>query len=624
MCVAIRRGCVAISTAEQERQIRQAEELLFSGAERPSFAKGLYFGQFLAQRLLPYPTPEREGSPEVDRAVEEVQRFAEEHIDPAEIDRQADIPREVIDGLGRLGVLGMAVPREYGGLGFSQHAYCRVLEVIGARCASTAVFVNAHHSIGVRALVLFGTPEQKARWLAPLARGEQLAAFALTEPEAGSDAANVQTMARPSPDGSHYILNGEKRYITNGAIADVFTVMACTPVPASDETQVTAFLVTRDLPGFEITEARMEKCGIRGTATSRLAFRDVPVPADRILGGLGTGLRVALTVLDFGCTTFGATCTGAAKVCLRAAAEHANTRHQFGRPLGGFELIKKKLAWIAAHTYAMEATTYQTAALIDRGQSDYMLETAILKVFATEALWRIVNETIQVFGGQAYFSREPYERMMRDARINLIGEGANEVLLAFIALVGMRGVGEQLKDVKEAWDQLGGALKSFQLPRRQWQVLRRFTASRLRRSFELPDVPVTSPQLADEAGRLSRQLRKFAAAVEAVLRHWRAEILERQYVQERIARAAIALYTSSCVLARLDDWLARAEQRQGRTNGLVIARTDQEAAATDLGVARHYLSLARREFATQLAHLWDPDDAATTQVADSVLHWHRL
>src|SRR5207247_2391381 len=210
------------------------------------------------------------------------------------------IPREVIDGLAHLGVFGMTAPRDVGGRGLSQMAYCRVMEEIGGRCASTSIFVNVQHSIGMGALLLFGTPEQKRRWLPPLVSGEKLAAFALTETEAGSDAANVQTTARPSPDGSHFLLNGEKRYITNAAIAQVLTVMARTPVPGSDKTAITAFLVTPDMPGFEMIEARMEKMGIRGTATARFALRNVKVPKENILGKMGKGLKVALTVLDFG------------------------------------------------------------------------------------------------------------------------------------------------------------------------------------------------------------------------------------------------------------------------------------------------------------------------------------
>src|SRR5437667_256576 len=313
------------------------------------FAKGLFQGHFVADWVMPYPRIPAAQQIELDETLRELRQFLDEHLDPAEIDRQADIPREVIDGLGCVGVLGMTAPKEYGGRGFSQMANCKVLEEIGRRCASTSVFVNAHHSIGIRALLLFGTHEQKQQWLPKLVTGEQLGAFALTEREAGSDAANVQMQARPSEDGSHFILNGEKRYITNAAIAHELTVMARTPVPGSDRTAVTAFLVTPDMPGFEMLEARMPKTGIKGTATGRFALRDVKVPKENVLGPIGKGLKVALTVLDFGRTTFGACCTGAAKTCLELAVAHANTRRQFNKTLGEFELGKKKIARTAAY-----------------------------------------------------------------------------------------------------------------------------------------------------------------------------------------------------------------------------------------------------------------------------------
>src|ERR1043166_7445695 len=433
--------------AQRQKEMQQAEELLFAGPQALGFAKGLFAGHFVADWVMPYPRIPAAQQTELDKTLGELRAFLDAEQDPAAIDRQADIPRNVIDGLGRVGVLGMTAPKEYGGHGFSQMANCKILEEIGRRCASTSVFVNAHHSIGIRALLLFGTHEQKQKWLPKLSSGEQLGAFALTEKEAGSDAANVQMQARPSEDGSHFILNGEKRYITNAAIAHELTVMARTPVPGSDKTAVTAFLVTPDMPGFEMLEARMPKMGIRGTATGRFALRDVKVPKENILGQMGKGLKVALTVLDFGRTTFGACCTGAAKTCLRLAIQHANKRKQFNKTLGNFELVKKKIARIAADAYAMEAMTTVTGSFIDRGLEDYMLETAMLKVFTTERLWDIINETFQIYGGSAYFVDLPLERMMRDARINQIGEGANEVLTSFIALVGMRGPGMEFKEI---------------------------------------------------------------------------------------------------------------------------------------------------------------------------------
>lgn len=568
--------------------MRDAEDLLFSGPQRLGVAKGLFAGRFVADWVMPYPTLPPDQQAALDALMPGLRAFLRDTLDPAAIDRAADIPRDVIDGLGRLGVLGLAAPPDTGGRGFSQLAYCRVMEAIGARCGSTSVFVNAHHSIGLRALVLFGTPVQRQRWLPRLARGEQIAAFALTEPDAGSDASNVQTWAERSADGSHYVLNGEKRYITNAALAQVLTVIARTAQG------VTAFLVTPDMPGFEVTEPRMEKMGIRGTATGRLAFRDMRVPADQVLGVPGDGLKIALTVLDFGRTTFGACCTGSAKTALRLAVEHASSRRQFGKPLGDFELIKKKLARMAADTYAMEAMTTVTASLIDRGLEDYMLETAILKVYTTEALWGIVNDAFQIHGGAAYFTDLPLERMLRDARINQIGEGANEVLISFIALAGMRGPGVQLR---ELWDALHHPLGDL---RTIWQI----GVDRLTAVARTPDVPVHDPQLRPHAQRLARLIRRLGVEVDRVLIRHREEVLDRQYVQQRVAAAAAELFASACVLSRADAELTQASAADG-------ART---RAVADLSLRRSLRRVRR-----WLAKLHENEDNAVTAAADAAL-----
>jgi acyl-CoA dehydrogenase family protein 9 len=587
---------MALTAAQIEQQKQQAEELLFSGPQTLGFAKALFFGHFNSPLLFPYPEIKPEEREVANKAVADLRRFAADQIDATAIDRNADIPRSVIDGLAELGVLGMTAPREYGGRDFSQLAYCRIMEVIGGHCASTAVFVNAHHSIGIRALVLFGTPEQRRRWLPDLVSGRKLAAFALTEPEAGSDAANVQTTATPTADGKAYVLNGTKRWITNGGIAQVLTVMARTPVPGSSETKITAFLVTPDLPGFEVVEAHMEKLGIRGTATGRLAFNNMVVPAENVLGQVGKGLRIALTVLDFGRTTFGASCTGASKALLKAAVAHAKTRKQFKQTLSEFELVKKKIAYMAAHAFAMEATTSECASFIDRGFEDYMLETAMLKVWSTDALWQIVNDTVQIFGGRAYFTDEPYERMLRDARINQIGEGANDVLRAFIALVGMRGVGEELK----------GVLDAFRTPVRERTKLWGFVRGQVHARLTTPEVPVRSPGLRSEAARLGRRVRQFGLAVQAVLRRYREAVLERQYAQERIADAACELYASSCSLSRLDYLLT-------------LANGDPEGVKRDVTAGRYFLVLSDRRIQQCLAALDDNDDAVTTEAADAAL-----
>jgi alkylation response protein AidB-like acyl-CoA dehydrogenase len=590
---------MALTAKQIEEQRQQAEEVLFAGPQALGFARALFFGQFSAPLIYPYPQLPADEQETVNKAVADVRRFAEEHIDPAAIDRNADIPADVIAGLGRLGVLGMTAPQEFGGRAFSQQGYCRVMEVIGGHCAATAVFVNAHHSIGLRGLILYGTQEQKRRWLPSLITGEHLAAFALTEPEAGSDAANVQTTATPTADGTAYLLNGQKRYITNGAIAKVLTVMARTPVPGSTETKVTAFLVTPDMPGFEVIQARQPKCGIRGTATAKLAFHDVRVPAENILGQVGKGLQLALNTLNYGRVTFGASCAGVAKVCLRAAATHANRRVQFKQKLGEFELVKEKIAYMAAHAFAMEATLNHCAALLDRG-GDIKLESAMLKVWSTDALWKIVNDTIQVFGGQAYFADEPYERMMRDARINLIGEGANDVLRAFVAVVGMKPVIDHLLGVKDA----------LANPFRQIGTLLSFTGKQIGARLKTPEVPVRQEVLRGHAQEMGRRLREFGLAVQAALLRHREDIVNREYVLGRLADAACELYASGCTLSRLEFLLAHG-------NG------NPEELKRDVMAGRHFMRLANRRVRQCLAALGDNDDADATATADAMLARYR-
>jgi alkylation response protein AidB-like acyl-CoA dehydrogenase len=588
---------MALSREQIEQQRQQAEELLFSGDQVIGFAKGLFLGHFQNDLLFPYPrlTPEQQKI--ADQAVAEVRRFADEKIDPAAIDRNAEIPDDVVRGLGELGVLGMTAPAEYGGRGFSQMMFCKVMEVIGGHDPGTGVFVNAHHSIGIRALLLFGTEEQKKRWLPKLVTGEHLAAFALTEPEAGSDASNVQTTAVPTADGTGYVLNGQKRWITNGGIAQVLTVIARTPGAGKDKKkEITAFLVTPDMPGFQVLEERMEKTGIRGTATGRIAFKDMVVPAENILHKLGKGLRVALTVLDFGRTTFGASCTGAARLCVEHAVRHARKRVQFEQPLAEFELVKKKIAYMAAHAFAMEATVTECASFIDRGFEDYMLETAMLKVWSTDVLWQIVNDTIQIYGGKAYFTDEPYERWMRDARINMIGEGANDVLRAFIAMVGIKPVADGLLEVKNA----------LSSPLRRIGTLLSFGGRQIARRFSRPEPRIQNDRLRSFARQLGRRVREFSLAVQSMLFKHREEILFRQYAQERIADAACELYASSCTLSRLDHLLST-------TNG------NEPAQAHDLEVGQYYLRLSDRRIRQCLAALTDNDDEYTTRAGNAAL-----
>lgn len=593
-----------MSSQRHDEQRAQAEEILGSRLDEASFAKGLFRGGYLGEQLADYPV---EGKESVLQLARDLREYCVREIDPAAIDRLAEIPPAVVRGLGQLGVLGACLPKSAGGLELGQTDYCRLLEVLGGHCGGTALFVNAHHSIGPRALVLFGTPAQQQKYLPKLVTGEWISAFALTEPEAGSDAANVQSLAMPTEDGRGYLLKGEKRWITNGGIAQVLTVMARTPDESrrsSDDplqgSRITAFIVTPDMPGFEVVETRMSKCGVRGTATSRLAFHDMFVPRDHVLGAPGGGLKVALTVLDFGRTTFGASCTGAAKFCVHHAVRHAQQRIQFGQPLSEFELVQQKLAFMQAGAFAMESCTYQTAAQIDAGTSDFMLETALLKVFSTDVLWQIINDTIQIYGGKAYFTDEPFERMMRDARINMIGEGANDVLCVFSTLMGMRDVGLELESI----------LQAIQLPLGNLRQLGRFAGRKLGTLLVAPQIDVRDASLEPEAARLGRLIAKLGANVEWLLRTYREEIVDHQHQLARIARAVMEIYVSACVLNRLDATLRN-------------ARPNDPNVAFELETGRYYLRTAERRIRDNFKALRNHDDDATTRFVNALLAQRR-
>lgn len=579
-----------------EQQTKLAEELLFSTVKQPSFAKQLYFGVFDPTHTLPFPEvteQERITSQSIQTTLSQI---AENEIDPDWIDRNATIPDSVIQSLSKLGILGMTVPKEYGGLGMTQTSFCHAIELLAARCASTALFVNVHQSIGLRALLIFGTPAQKERWLKPLAHGELFAAFSLTEPNAGSDASAIETRAIYDPSRQIYRITGKKQWTTNGGIADVLTVMARTEIdtPQGKQDKITAFLVTPDMPGFKVTNPALEKVGMRGTKTANLAFDNMEVPAENILGPIGGGLRVCLTVLDYGRTAFGATCTGAAKYLVKRAIEHARSRYQFKRPLASFGLVKQKIANMSAYAYAMESTTYLTAGLIDAGVDDIMLEAAILKVFASDSVWTILYDTMQIYGGRSFFTDQPFERMMRDARLNMIGEGSNEVMRAFIGAVGMRDVGIELKTIV---DQLKSPPKFIEA---LWGY-----AQRSYRRWNASKPPVRSPELQAEAAQLSRAIRRFGIAVVRSLAKHKEQVLEQQLLLDRLATSAMSIYTMTAVLSRLDRDLSQAKGKP-------------ELIGNDLEIGKFYCQLALKKIDESLSNLFDSHDRRVESLSDKL------
>jgi alkylation response protein AidB-like acyl-CoA dehydrogenase len=409
-----------------------------------------------------------------------------------------------------------------------------------------------------------GSDQQKREFLPALAKGEKLAAFCLSEPEVGSDAANVQTHAKLSEDGAHWIINGEKKFATNAAIAGVMTVMAKTTVTddkGKTRDKVTAFIITPDLPGFQVVKHNRTKLGIRGSWQAVLKFTDMKVPRDRVLGEVGKGLKVALSVLDYGRCTLSAGCVGGAKRALELAVERVTKRKQFGRTIGEFHLVKQKIARIAEMTFAMDALTYLAARLVDAHSTDVMLETAICKLFCSEGLWQILDDTLQLWGGEGYMAQSDggpgIERMLRDARINRIVEGATEVMTAFVALVGMKGVGEDLEQV----------MRLMKHPVGNFGRLAKFARGQFDDVLIGHNFEGLHPQLRAEGQEVARLTKLLAKRILRVLAKHREGILDMELIHQRIAAAVIEIYAMAAVIGKLQMMLTKAGPAKMNGNG---------------------------------------------------------
>jgi hypothetical protein len=413
--------------------------------EHPSLVAELFLGRVRTDLVFPCPEQPEEDRQVGDAFLKELEAFLRAHVDPDEIDRTGEMPAPVLDGLARLGCFGMKIPKAYGGLGLSQTNYSRVLQLIGSYCSSTAVWLSAHQSIGApQPLMLFGTEAQKRQYLPRLAQGT-VSAFALTEPGVGSDPANMQTTATPIHGGTAYLLNGEKLWCTNGPVAEVVVVMARTPsvvAAGKERKQITAFVVERSMPGFEVGH-RCEFMGLKGIQNGVLRFRNIRVPKENVLWEPGSGLKLALITLNAGRIAIPAAAVGGAKRCLQISRRWAAERKQWGNAIGRHEAIAAKLGEMAATTFAMDAMVQVTSALLDRKTVDIRLEAALAKLFCSEAVWRIIDDALQIRGGRGYETAQslrargepgvPIERLMRDARINLIIEGTSQIMRLFIA-----------------------------------------------------------------------------------------------------------------------------------------------------------------------------------------------
>jgi acyl-CoA dehydrogenase family protein 9 len=471
-------------------------------------------------------------------------KFADDNIDSEQIDEEGKIPDEVLDGLKELGFMGLNVPEEYEGFGLSGTAYTKMFEMFGGVNPSLAIMLGAHQSIGYKGLLMYGNEEQKKKYLPKLATGEILAAYCLTEPGAGSDAAGIQTKAVRDEENGVYILNGSKLWITNGGIADFFTVFAKETIENQEgkpEEKISAFIVTRDMEG--VSSGKEEnKLGLKGSSTTEVFFEDVKVPFENLLGQRGKGFKIAMNVLNNGRLGLAGGSIGALKFVLKEALAHVSQRKQFKKNLAEFEMIKEKIAQITIDLFAVESMIYLTSGLVDRGDVDYSLESAMCKVKATEVAWAGLNECLQMVGGLGFMKEYPYQRYLRDGRINMIFEGTNEILSMFTALSGMLERGQYLRKIGSA---LKGPIKGF-------GVLTDYAAQWVKDRVSTERIRDVHPSLVSAKVQFETWAKNIHFSAERALMHNGKNIIYRELIQKRLADAAADLYAMVATISRVD------------------------------------------------------------------------
>lgn len=517
-----------------------------------SFTRGLFVGEIHEDMVFPYPRFDPAERSRVEDLLGALRSWADENYDPMEVERERRLPEGAWRDLGELGMLGLAVDSSYGGQELTQTGYCKLFEQIGAIDTTLAVVLGVHQSIGYKGIVLYGTDEQKERFLPDLVAGRKRAGFALTEPNAGSDAYHLETTATLQPDGS-YVLNGEKRWIGNGS-GELLTVFARTPQGGH-----IALLVEGDMDGVEVGR-RYDTMGLQANDLRHLYFRDVRVPPANVLGEEGEGFRIATGILNTGRMSLGSGAVGGARMMLDLGVEHVTRREQFGRPLAEFALVKEKIGWLASYTYGIEAMTYLTTGLVDAGVEHIDLESAMVKVASTEFLWYAANRVFQLAGGRAYMKDEPFEKVLRDIRIFPIFEGANDVMRLFVALNGLETVGEELEDL-QTFD--------FTEPIRSLGVYADYVGGRLKRRATPDRLPRTD-ELSEEADRCSRQVVALRNATEHLLRSHGRGVQERQGSLKRLADAAADIYAQIATISRVSDVIEGADTGYG--DEVMIAR----------------------------------------------------
>ena len=566
----------------------------------PSFTKGVFLGEIREDLVFPFPAPSDEERESLRMIVDSFRAFADEHVDTKRLDHEGRLSDDIRNGMAELGLMGLNIPEAYGGFGASSTVFNRVFGEIGSVDPALCVYFGAHQSIGCKGISLFGTEDQKQRWLPRCASGETIAAFCLTEPGSGSDAQAMTATAIPDEGGTHYVLDGTKIWISNAGWAGVFTVFAKVPVDVDGtrKQRVTAFIVDAHAPGISLGQPE-QKMGIKASDTRTVTFDGVRVPAEDRLGEVGQGFKIALEILNSGRLGLAAASSRGARTVMAIALAHAKQREQFGRPIGTFEMIQHKIAVNAAETYAADSAWMLTAGMVDRGGVDFSLETAACKIFASELAYRAANDALQIAGGIGYSKEYPYEQAVRDARINLIFAGTNEILRALIALSGLQQPGERLRELGRA----------FRDPLHSIGAIGSYVAGRAKRQVTKPQFSRVHPALASEATLVATNINSVSLAVDTLLRRHGKGIIERQFHQQRLANVAIEVYLSVAVLSRTT-W--------------ELERHGESGAAAELDCARVFVPAAMRRARRQIRALRTNQDARNKAIAERALESGRL
>lgn len=591
-----------MSATVSEKQARQvAEAARESEWRKPSFGKELFLGRFRLDLIDPWPAASPESVADAEGYLAKLDAYVRSEVDGARIEREARIPDEVFRGLAALGAFGMKIDKKYGGLGLSNLHYCKALTLAGSVNPSIGALLSAHQSIGVpQPLKIFGTDEQKQKYLPRLAGGE-VSAFLLTEPDVGSDPARLGTTAEPVEGG--YKLNGVKLWATNGTVATLLVVMARVP-----DKGITAFVVEGDAEGITI-ERRNAFLGLRGLENSVTRFHDVFVPEENVIGGLGKGLKIALTTLNTGRLSLPAMCVGAGKWSLNVARQWSAARVQWGRPVGQHEAVAKKIAFIAATTYAMESMLDLCCLIADDDRNDIRIEAALVKLFASEMAWQVADELIQVRGGRGYETADSLaargeravevEQILRDLRINRIFEGSTEIMHLLIA---REAVDAHLSVAGDIIDPDAGFGRKARAGAKAGAFYAKWLPTLAVGRGQVPMGYGEFGPLAPHLRYVERASRKLARSTFYAMSRWQGQLERKQGFLGRIVDIGAELFAMSAVCVR-----ARAE-RSSRPEGVELA---------DL-----FCRQARLRAEALFAALWDNTDTLDTKVAKRVLEGH--